>query len=118
MVRKAVCKLTLQAHGDWRPKDLIEVIYFIIICMALVVVAVPEGLPLAVTICLAFSTKAMLKDKNYVRHLSACETMGGATSRLLKESTNCIRHLLRQNWNSNRKQNDSNKDLDWRRSVF
>ena len=44
------------------------------------VVAVPEGLPLAVTIALAFSVKKMLKDQNLVRHLSACETMGGATT--------------------------------------
>ncbi|KAJ1480106.1 hypothetical protein T484DRAFT_1811833 [Baffinella frigidus] len=41
---------------------------------------VPEGLPLAVTIALAFSVKKMLKDQNLVRHLSACETMGSATT--------------------------------------
>jgi len=45
-----------------------------------VVVAVPEGLPLAVTISLAFSTKKMLADQNLIRHLSACETMGNATN--------------------------------------
>ena len=43
-------------------------------------IRVPAGLPLAVTIALAFSVKKMLKDKNLVRHLSACETMGGATT--------------------------------------
>ena len=42
--------------------------------------AVPEGLPLAVTIALAYSMKKMLIDQNFVRHLSACETMGGATA--------------------------------------
>ena len=42
--------------------------------------AVPEGLPLAVTISLAYSMKKMLIDQNFVRHLSACETMGGATT--------------------------------------
>ena len=47
---------------------------------AIVVVAVPEGLPLAVTISLAYSTKKMLADKNLIRHLAACETMGNATS--------------------------------------
>lgn len=57
-----------------------EFIRFIILCISIVVVAVPEGLPLAVTIALAYSMKAMLKDKNLVRHLAACETMGGATN--------------------------------------
>lgn len=44
------------------------------------VVAVPEGLPLAVTISLAYSMKQMMQDANFVRHLAACETMGGATA--------------------------------------
>ena len=43
------------------------------------VVAVPEGLPLAVTLALAFSVRRMLADNNLVRHLSAAETMGTAT---------------------------------------
>ena len=43
------------------------------------VVAVPEGLPLAVTLALAFSVRRMLADQNLVRHLSAAETMGTAT---------------------------------------
>lgn len=43
------------------------------------VVAIPEGLPLAVTIALAYSTKRMLKDNNLVRKMAACETMGGAS---------------------------------------
>eukprot|EP01059_Diplonema_ambulator_P001026 TRINITY_DN1079_c0_g1_i4.p1 TRINITY_DN1079_c0_g1~~TRINITY_DN1079_c0_g1_i4.p1 ORF type:complete len:951 (+),score=218.22 TRINITY_DN1079_c0_g1_i4:1476-4328(+) len=47
--------------------------------VAIVVVAVPEGLPLSVTIALAYSMQQMLDDKNLVRHLAACETMGGAT---------------------------------------
>jgi len=51
-----------------------------IICVTIVVVAVPEGLPLAVTISLAYSTKKMLADNNLIRHLVACETMGNATN--------------------------------------
>lgn len=47
--------------------------------VAIVVVAVPEGLPLSVTLSLAYSMKQMLADMNLVRHLAACETMGGAT---------------------------------------
>jgi magnesium-transporting ATPase (P-type) len=51
-----------------------------IIGVTIVVVAVPEGLPLAVTISLAFSTKKMLADQCLIRHLAACETMGNATN--------------------------------------
>lgn len=51
-----------------------------IIGVTIVVVAVPEGLPLAVTISLAYSTKQMLADQNLIRHLAACETMGNATN--------------------------------------
>ena len=40
----------------------------------------PEGLPLAVTVALAFSVRRMLADSNLVRTLSAAETMGAATS--------------------------------------
>jgi Ca2+ transporting ATPase len=57
-----------------------EILGFVITGITIFVVAVPEGLPLAVTIALAFSVKKMLKDQNLVRHLSACETMGGATT--------------------------------------
>ena len=51
-----------------------------IIAVTIIVVAVPEGLPLAVTISLAFSTKKMLADQNLIRVLQACETMGNATN--------------------------------------
>jgi len=51
-----------------------------IIGVTIVVVAVPEGLPLAVTISLAYSTKKMLADNNLIRVLAACETMGNATN--------------------------------------
>lgn len=57
--------------------------YFVqhfIIGVTVLVVAVPEGLPLAVTLSLAYSVKKMMKDNNLVRHLDACETMGNATA--------------------------------------
>ncbi|KAB2613258.1 calcium-transporting ATPase 9 [Pyrus ussuriensis x Pyrus communis] len=50
------------------------------IAVTIVVVAVPEGLPLAVTLTLAYSMKKMMADKALVRRLSACETMGSATT--------------------------------------
>jgi P-type Ca2+ transporter type 2C len=49
------------------------------IAITIVVVAVPEGLPLAVTISLAYTTRRMAADKALVRELAACETMGAAT---------------------------------------
>jgi Ca2+-transporting ATPase len=52
----------------------------VITAITLIVVAVPEGLPLAVTLALAFATTRMAKDQNLVRVLKACEIMGGATA--------------------------------------
>ena len=46
--------------------------------ITIIVIAVPEGLPLAVTISLAFSVTKMLKENNLVRHLNSCEIMGSA----------------------------------------
>eukprot|EP00922_Rhytidocystis_sp_ex-Travisia-forbesii_P059841 GHVS01088735.1.p1 GENE.GHVS01088735.1~~GHVS01088735.1.p1 ORF type:complete len:1263 (+),score=240.35 GHVS01088735.1:211-3999(+) len=51
---------------------------FVVTAITILVVAIPEGLPLAVTISLAYSIGRMLKDQNYVRRLAACEIMGGA----------------------------------------
>ena len=48
--------------------------------VAIVVVAVPEGLPLAVMISLAYSVQKMLEDQNFVKRLSSCEIMGGANN--------------------------------------
>lgn len=52
----------------------------LIIALTVLVIAVPEGLPLAVTLSLAFATTRMMKDNNLVRQLKACETMGNATN--------------------------------------
>ncbi len=51
----------------------------VMIAVTLIVVAVPEGLPMAVTLSLAYSMRRMLKEKNLVRRLHACETMGATT---------------------------------------
>ncbi|KAJ9052459.1 plasma membrane calcium [Entomophthora muscae] len=79
--------LLIHYFSQWRTvKDtpasqiLARVIGIIITTITVIVVAVPEGLPLAVTLALAFATVRMLKDKNLVRVLSACETMGSAST--------------------------------------
>ena len=65
-------------HGGEDP--LTGILDGFIIAVVVVVVAIPEGLPLAVTISLAFSTGKMYDDMCFVRILSACETMGNATT--------------------------------------
>ena len=62
--------------GSW---DGLKVLNFLINSVTIVVVAIPEGLPLAITLGLAFAMKQMMKDQNLVRRLEACETMGSAT---------------------------------------
>ena len=48
------------------------------LCISIIVVAVPEGLPLAVTLSLAFSVRKLMEYNNLIRKMHACETMGGA----------------------------------------
>lgn len=63
--------------------SLIEIADFalgsIMLAVTLIVVAVPEGLPMSVTVSLALSMRKMLKENNLVRKLHACETMGATT---------------------------------------
>ncbi len=68
----------VQGHG-WSVDYLETFLGFFITGVTILVVAIPEGLPLAVTISLAYSVKQMLEENNLVRHLSAAETMGTAT---------------------------------------
>ena len=72
----AMCIIGLGLHGaPW-----IAVLEYVITTITIVCVAVPEGLPLAVTLALAFSSTKMMDDANLVKHLDACETMGSATT--------------------------------------
>ncbi|WDK22260.1 calcium-translocating P-type ATPase [Colletotrichum graminicola] len=57
-----------------------DFINIVITVVTIIVVAVPEGLPLAVTLALSFATRRMLRDQNLVRHLKACEVMGNANT--------------------------------------
>ncbi|THX83472.1 calcium-translocating P-type ATPase [Aureobasidium pullulans] len=68
-------------NDDRSPSDKAQnFLNILIVAVTIVVVAVPEGLPLAVTLALAFATKRMTKDNNLVRVLRSCETMGNATT--------------------------------------
>lgn len=61
----------------------------VIVGITIVVVAVPEGLPLAVAISLAYSVNQMKKENNLVRRLEAAETMGGANE-ILTDKTGTL----------------------------
>ncbi|XP_026378540.1 putative calcium-transporting ATPase 13, plasma membrane-type [Papaver somniferum] len=67
--------------GKTKSDDIINsMIRIFAAAITIVVVAIPEGLPLAVTLTLAYSMKRMMADQAMVRKLSACETMGSATT--------------------------------------
>jgi cation transport ATPase len=57
-----------------------DIVFYLITAITVLAVAVPEGLPLAVTLSLAFSSSKMMSEQNLVKHLDACETMGCATT--------------------------------------
>ncbi|KAH9648679.1 calcium-transporting ATPase 4 plasma membrane-type [Citrus sinensis] len=63
----------------WSSADALTLIDYFAVAVTIIVVAVPEGLPLAVTLSLAFAMKKLMNDRALVRHLSACETMGSAS---------------------------------------
>nr|POE47533.1 calcium-transporting atpase 2 [Quercus suber] len=75
-------KFLAQLPGDQQTPDQKgqQFLSILITAVTIVVVAVPEGLPLAVTLALAYATRRMLKDRNLVRVLRSCETMGNATT--------------------------------------
>lgn len=75
-------KFLAALSGDNRPgaAKAQEFLDILIVAITVIVVAVPEGLPLAVTLALAFATTRMFKENNLVRILRACETMGNATT--------------------------------------
>jgi len=68
-------------YSNWDSSvDIKELIGYFILALTVVVVAIPEGLPLSVTLSLAVSMHKMLEDSNLVRRMDACETMGGANN--------------------------------------
>lgn len=70
-------------QGGDSAADMLHILEFMVgsvmLAVTLIVVAVPEGLPMSVTVSLALSMRRMLKENNLVRKLHACETMGAAT---------------------------------------
>ena len=67
------------ADGFFTFQALKQLLQFFMISVAILVVAVPEGLPMSITLSLALSMRKMLKSNNLVRKMHACETMGATT---------------------------------------
>lgn len=76
------------AFDNQDPKEYL--IEYIVVAITVLAVAVPEGLPLAVTLSLAFSSNKMMKEQNLVKHLDACETMGCATTICTDKTGECL----------------------------
>ena len=69
---------TLNGWHDWLPV-LERTLKYFMMAVTLIVVAVPEGLPMSVTLSLALNMRRMLATNNLVRKMHACETMGAIT---------------------------------------
>ncbi len=78
IIGRTILYFTQTADFDWI-KFFAYSLQSIMLAVTLIVVAVPEGLPMAVTLSLAHSMQRMLKTNNLVRKLHACETMGATT---------------------------------------
>nr|GMD85670.1 putative calcium-transporting ATPase 11, plasma membrane-type [Ipomoea batatas] len=79
MVRFLVEKARNHELTNWSSADVLTLLNYFATAVTIIVVAVPEGLPLAETLSLAFAMKQLMDNKALVKHLSACETMGSAT---------------------------------------
>uniref|UniRef100_A0A2N9IGJ6 Cation-transporting P-type ATPase N-terminal domain-containing protein n=1 Tax=Fagus sylvatica TaxID=28930 RepID=A0A2N9IGJ6_FAGSY len=79
IVRYLAEKALNNEFSDWSSSDALTILNYFATAVTIIVVAVPEGLPLAVTLSLAFAMKKLMEERALVRHLSACETMGSAS---------------------------------------
>ena len=75
-------------------KTLRAIIEYFIVAVCVIVVAVPEGLPLSGTIALAYSVGKMKEENNLVRYLQACETMGGADNICTDKTGTLTKNLM------------------------
>ncbi|CAN6242181.1 unnamed protein product [Urochloa humidicola] len=78
MVRFLIGKGVTVGLSKWYYSDALSIVNFFATAATIVLVGVPEGMPLAVTLSLVFAMKNLMKEKALVRHLSSCETMGSA----------------------------------------
>ena len=118
----ALCiQLVFEYFANKENMKLIDIINkflkILILCVSIIVVAIPEGLPLAVTLSLAFSIKKLMDRNNLVRKMHACETMGGANyictdkTGTLTENQMYIVNLITNNKDINIKRNIDSVDV-------
>jgi len=117
----ALCiQLTIEyfTNKDMKIIDIVnKFLKILILCVSIIVVAIPEGLPLAVTLSLAFSIKKLMDRNNLVRKMHACETMGGANyictdkTGTLTENQMYIVNLITNNKDINIKRNIDSVDV-------
>lgn len=93
-----------------------QILRIILLCIAIIVVAIPEGLPLAVTLSLAFAISKMQKENNLVRSMTSCETMGSAnfvcTDKTGTLTKNLMKIVMIYNLDSDVKVSDSTEKLE------
>ena len=110
MVIGAFSMITPEAtNSDWSLL-LAHTLKTLMVAVTLIVVAVPEGLPMAVTLSLAYSMSRMLKTNNLVRKMHACETMG-ATTVICTDKTGTLTQNRMQVYKTNFFGNPSNDIL-------
>ena len=79
------------------------VLKYFMMAVTLIVMAVPEGLPMAITLSLALNMRRMLKSNNLVRKLHACETMGAVTVICTDKTGTLTQNKMQVSaWNSSR----------------
>ncbi len=87
------------AFGDaaftWSLETLMAEVQFLMGAVVVVIVAVPEGLPLSVTLALAFSMKTMAKENNLVKKMHACETIGAVNVIFTDKTGTLTQNMMR-----------------------
>ncbi|KAL7194442.1 hypothetical protein ACSBR1_034791 [Camellia fascicularis] len=90
MVGKALCNEFL----EWSRSDALKLLNYIAVAVTVLVVGVPQGVPLAVTLSLAFSARKLMNERVLLKHLSPCETMASVSSICTDKTgtltTNCM----------------------------
>ncbi|MDB9313213.1 calcium-translocating P-type ATPase, PMCA-type [Spirulina sp. CS-785/01] len=87
-----------EAGETWLPTEVgTTLLQYFMVAVTIIVVAVPEGLPMSVTLSLAYSMKRMAKANNLVRRMHACETIGAATVICCDKTGTLTRNQMRVN---------------------